>query len=387
MPAKKSNKLDRDISIINATDNFNDLDEFKSQLRKEFGGNTALDDEDFVRSFIPTGIDSLDFLLGGGLIQGAMAEISGKEGSGKSSFGIHMLAQVQKLGGLACLIDTEGGSGDRFRMENFGVDTKKCIITVEDLAERAFAQIEKIANYIQRKNISVPSLVVLDSLAGLSTRAELESDYETSTVAMTAKMISKGLKRTKMLCRETNLAVLIINQVRQQIGGMTSSWQGPVYTTVGGDAVRYACISRLFMDRGKFIGSDPKLPSGHFVRTKIIKCKSSAALGRTIPLRLYYDDRGYYNPHIVYDLLNDADYMGKAAWKTIIMPDGSEKKFNSIDTFTKLFNESEENKQHFLKMMRNCYSEKLNFSAGSEEAILPDASDIRDIADLSGIDD
>ena len=157
MPAKKSNKLDRDISIINATDNFNDLDEFKSQLRKEFGGNTALDDEDYVRSFIPTGIDSLDFLLGGGLIQGAMAEISGKEGSGKSSFGIHMLAQVQKLGGLACLIDTEGGSGDRFRMENFGVDTKKCIITVEDLAERAFAQIEKIANKIQRKNISVPS--------------------------------------------------------------------------------------------------------------------------------------------------------------------------------------------------------------------------------------
>ena len=75
-----------------------------------------------------------------------------------------------------------------------------------------------------------------------------------------------------MLCRETNLAVLIINQVRQQIGGMTSSWQGPVYTTVGGDAVRYACISRLFMDRGKFIGGLEKdFPTKFYVNRPDIK--------------------------------------------------------------------------------------------------------------------
>ena len=384
MAVRKSTKLDRDLKITDGSGTFSDLDEFKNELRKEFGDSSALCDEDFVRSFIPTGIDALDYLLGGGIPQGACTEICGKEGSGKSSFGIHMMGKVQKMGGLACLIDTEtGGAGDKYRFESFGVDTNKAIITVEDLAEKCFSQIEKIANYIQKKNITVPSLVVLDSLAGLTTRAEQEADYETNTVASTAKMISKGLKRTKMLCRETNLAVLFINQVRVQIGGMQSSWSGPVYTSPGGDAIKFACITRLFMDKSTFIGQDPKLPSGHKVRTKIIKCKSSASLGRTLPMRLYYDDRGYYNPHIVYDLLNDADYMGKAAWKTMTLPDGTEKKFNSIDTFSAIFNQSEENKQHILRMMKDCYSKSLNFSS-QVDASMPDASDIGDISDIIG---
>lgn len=364
MPIKKSTKLDKDISVVNATNSFDDLDEFKNQLRKEFGGNTALDDEDFVRSFIPTGIDALDFLLGGGIPEGCITECAGKEGSGKSSFGIHMLAQVQKRGGLGVLIDSEGGgSGDKYRFESFGVDTKKCIITVEDLAERAFAQIEKVANYIQRKNITCPSIVVLDSIAGLTTRAEQEADMDTNTVALTARMLKKGLQRTKMLCRETNLALLGINQVREKIGGFQSGWQTPEFVSSGGAMIKYLAITRFMMDRGKFIGTDPKQPEGHIVRTKLIKCKSSAALGRTLPMRLYYDTRGYYNPHIVYDLLNDSDFMGKSAWKTISMPDGSEKKFNSINTFEALFNESEENKQHFLKMMKECYKQNLNFTS------------------------
>ena len=372
-------KLDKDINIINTSDAFSDLDEFKKELRKEFGNNSALEDEDFVRSFIPTGIDALDYILGGGIPQGTIFEVCGKEGSGKSSFGIHMLGQIQKLGGLAALIDSEGGAGDKYRLETFNVDTNKCIITIEDLAEKVFSQVEKIANYIQKKNITVPSLVVIDSIAGLTTRTEQEADYDNNSVALTARMIKKGLQRTKMLCRETNLAVLAINQVRQAIG-VGNSWTGPTYVSSGGDAIKYACISRLFMERGKFIG-ESKMPDGHIVRCKIIKCKSSAALGRTLPLRLYYDNRGYCNAHIVYDLLNDSSYLGTGAWKTITLPDGSEKKFNSIDTFTDLFNKSEENKQHFLNMMKDCYSKSLNFNAQSDTE-LPNASDIGDISEI-----
>ena len=389
MPIKKSTKLDKDISVVNATNSFDDLDEFKSQLRKEFGGNTALDDEDLVRSFISTGIDALDFLLGGGLPQGYMCEICGLEGSGKSSFGIHMMKQVQKLGGLACLVDTEiGGAGDKFRFESFGVDTTKCIITEEELAERAFAQIEKIANYIQRKNITVPSLVVLDSLAGLSTRAEQEADYDTNNVALTARMIKKGLQRTKSLCKETNLSVLVVNQVRQKIGGFQTGWSGPEWISSGGDAVKFGCITRLFTDRGAFIG-EPKKPIGHFVRFKVIKCKSSASLGRTLPLRLYYDTRGYCNPHATFDLLAAAKYESdflkrNTSWTTLTLPDGSERKFQNIDTFTEIFNESEENKQHILRMMKDCYSKNLGF-VGGVDISLPNASDIGDITELENI--
>ena len=375
MAARKSTKLDKDLKIANGTEAFSDLDEFKLELRKEFGTNSAMDDDDLIRSFIPTSIDSLDYLLGGGIPQGTICEVCGKEGSGKSSFGIHMMGQVQKLGGLAVLIDTEvGGAGDKYRFESFGVDTTKALISVEDLAEKAFAQIEKIANYIQKKNITVPSLIVLDSIAGLTTRAEQEADYDTNNVALTARMIKKGLQRTKMLCRETNLAVLAINQVRQKIGGMTNSWSGPEYVSSGGDAIKFACITRLFMDRGAFIGVDKKQPEGHMVRTKVIKCKSSASLGRTLPMRLYYDTRGYYNPHIVYDLLNDANFMGTGAWKTVVMPDGSEKKFNSIGTFTDLFTQSEENQQHFIKLMKECYTKNLGFVSSVDTSMPADYS-------------
>lgn len=354
----------RDAEIINPASSldFSELDAFRSELRKEFGQTSALDDDDFTTGFIPTNIDALDYLLGGGLPQGKITEIVGKEGCGKSSFGIYMLGQVQKAGGLSVLIDTEAGAGDRFRFDMFGVDTKKAIISIEDLAERAFLQIEKVANFIAKQNISAPSLLVLDSVAGLTTKAEQEADYDTNNVAVTARMIKKGIQKSKMMCKETNLAVLFINQVRVKIGGMVNPYTGPEYTAPGGDTLKFQAITRLFLDRGKFLG-ESKQPEGHVVKAKVIKCKTSASLGRTLPMRFYYDRRGYYNPHVTYDLLNDAGYMGTGAWKTVKLPDGTDKKFNSIDTFTELYNASPENRMHFVNMMKDCFSENLKLSS------------------------
>ena len=364
----KSRKVDSDIT--NSTEAYvgsgdADLDAFRKELKKEFGESTAMLDEDFVTNFIPTKIDPLDYYLGGGIACGKLSEVVGSEGCGKSSFGIYMLGQIQKQGGLGVLIDTENGAGDAERFRLFGVDTKKCIITVEDLAEKAFSQIERVANYIQKKNIKTSSLIVLDSVAGLTTRSELEAEYDSGGYPATARMIKKGIQRTKLMCKETDLAILFINQTRVKMGGMVNPFTGPELTSPGGDSLKFQAITRILLSKGKFLG-DSKLPDGHVVKAKIIKCKTSASLGRVLPMRFYYDERGYHNPSIVYDVINDSGYWGAGAWKTMILPDGSEKKFNSIDTFIDIFEASEENRQHFLKMMKDCFSKNMNFGLDND---------------------
>jgi recombination protein RecA len=343
-----------------------DLNSFKTVLRKEFGADAAVTDDDFVTEFIATGIDPLDYYLGGGIPVGRLTEVAGGYGTGKSSFGIHMLGRVQKLGGLAGLIDTEaGGAGDKFRFDTFGVDTERCIVSSEDRVEKVFGIIEKYANYLVKCNIKVPSLVVVDSVAGLTSAKELETSLDQAQYPVTPKMISGGIKRTKTICKESNLTVIFINQTRIKMGGTTNMFTGPEITTPGGDALKFQAITRLLMERGATIldGPDTKNPIGHMIRTKIIKCKTSASLNRTLPMAFYYDNREFYNPKIVYDIFKDSKYWGGDTWKTVILPNGEEKKFNSEATFFKLFEESEENRQHFLGLMKTIFNSKLNFNS------------------------
>lgn len=358
-------KLDKDLIVDTETKGL-DLDElevFRRNLRKEFGNSTALSDDDFETSFISTGIDPLDYLLGGGLPQGKMSEIVGLEGTGKSSFGIHMLSQVQKLGGLGVLIDTEGGAGDKSRLEFFGVDTKKCIVSVEDIAERAFAQIEKVANYIAKQNIKQPSLVILDSLAALVTQSELETEeWAKAAYPATARVIKTGINRVRMACRESNLALVFINQARITMGGPVNPYSGPSYSCPGGSAPKFACITRLFMERGKTLttGEDKlKVPEGHIVKTKIIKCKSNGSLNRVLPMRLYYDSRGYCNELIIYDLLKDSGYFGSSAWKVLKIC-GDEHKFQNENDFIDIFNASDSNRVAIINLMKKQFATKLS---------------------------
>lgn len=343
------------------------LNSLKSSLRKDYGDDAAVDTEDFVTSFIPTGIDALDYYLGGGIPVGRLTEVAGREGTGKSSFGIHMLGVVQRMGGLCGLIDTEaGGAGDKFRFDHFGVDPERCIISDEDKAEKIFGIIEKVAAHIVKNNIKVPSLLVVDSVAGITSAKELEADMSQAQYPVTPKMISTGIKRTKKLCKESNLSVIFVNQTRVKMGGMTNAFTGPELTTPGGDALKFQAITRLLMERGATLVDANKNPMGHVIKTKIIKCKTSAALNRTLPMAFYYDRKEFYNPKIVWDILNTDKVFGKDAWKTAVLPDGSEKRFNSESTFFELFESSEENRQHFLGMMRNVFNTNLNFGSTDE---------------------
>lgn len=378
--AKKTDKIDKDLKTSYSGGDFSDLGEFRAQLKKEFGNSAALEDDDFITDFIPTKIEPLDYLLGGGIPQGKVTEIVGLEGVGKSSFGIYMLGQIQKQGGLGVLIDSEAGAGDRFRFENFGVDTSKCIISVEDLAEKAFMQVERVANYIAKKNLKAPSLLIIDSIAGLTTRSEQEADLDQAQFAPTARIIKRGLQRTKMLCRETNLAVLCINQARVVMGGQSNPFSGPEYSAPGGATLKYLAITRLFLTRGSMLG-EPKKPEGHVVKAKVIKCKTAASMGRTVPLRFYYDTRGYDSDLSTYDVMNDSGLFGKAVWKSIIMPDGSEKRWNSASSFVEIMNASPENKTYFSNMMKKCYTEQHNFLA-HEEDLFPQIVDSSPIIEL-----
>lgn len=333
-----------------------DLDSFRAELRKEFGCSSALNDDDNITSYIKTNIDALDYLLGGGFPAGKISEVCGKEGSGKSSFALNLLANVQKQGGLGVIIDSEnGGVGDTNRLLHFGIDTNKCIISVEDVAEKVFSQVERVANYVAKNNIKVPSIVIVDSVAGLIAKSELEADMETNSFAATARVISKGIKRTKAICHETNLTCLFVNQVRVKIGGMVNSWSGPELTSPGGDLLRYLSITRLLFERGLTLG-DTKAPEGHVVKAKVIKCKTSGAMNRVLPIRFYYDKRNYSNAGTVFDVLNAAKQWGSGTWKTLIMPDGSEKRIQSDTAFMEIFNESEENRQHFVNLMKSCFT-------------------------------
>ena len=348
-----------------------DLDGFRADLRKEFGANNAISDEENITGYIKSGIDALDYLLGGGIPQGKMTEVAGREGSGKSSFGLSLLSNIQKQGGLGVIIDTEsGGLGDASRLHHFGIDTNKCIVSVEDVAEKVFSQVERVANYIAKNNIKNPSMVIVDSVAGLIAKAELEADMDTNSFATTARVISKGIKRTKAICHETNLACLFVNQSRIKIGG-APSWGGPEYTTPGGDQLKFLAITRLFFERGKALG-EAKMSEGHVVRCKVIKCKTAGSMNRTLPIRFYYDERNYSNAGTVYDVLNDAKaFPGTGAWKTVTLPDGTEKKFNSDSTFMELFNASEENRQHFVNMMKSCFTNlALNDNSSTDNQVL-----------------
>jgi len=287
-------------------------------------------------------------------------EIVGREGTGKSTMGLHMLGHVQNMGGLAAIIDTEGGTGDKYRLDMFKVDPDKCIITMEDLAEKAFVQIERIANYIVQKQLKVPSLVILDSLAGLTTAVEQEAEIEASQVAITARMIKKGINRVKTICNEANLAVIMTNQSRVKIGGMSNPFTGPEMTSPGGDTPKFQSITRLFLDRGKFLG-EAKMPEGHVINTKIIKCKTAPSLGRMIPIRFYYDDRGFSNAMTIYDILVQAKLIPSTAWKTFDFPGKGEFKINGEKGFEDLYND---NKEYFIGLMKDAYKSQ-SFSLNS----------------------
>ncbi|MFM6998915.1 MAG: recombinase RecA [Bacteroidota bacterium] len=211
---------------------------------------------------IPSGSLGLDIALGiGGYPRGRVIEIYGPESSGKTTLTLHAIAEVQRKGGIAAFIDAEHAF-DRFYAEKLGVKTEDLIISQPDNGEQA---LEIADNLIRSGAID---LIIVDSVAALTPKAEIEGEMGESKVGLHARLMSQALRKLTATISKTNCTVVFINQLREKIGVMF----GNPETTTGGNALKFYASVRLDIRRSTQI-KDGDVAVGNRVKVKVVKNK------------------------------------------------------------------------------------------------------------------
>lgn len=211
---------------------------------------------------IPTGSLALNAALGvGGYPKGRIIEIYGPESSGKTTLAIHAIAEAQKRGGIAAFIDAEHAF-DRFYAKKLGVDVDELLISQPDNGEQAL----EIADQLIRS--SAIDIIVIDSVAALTPKAEIEGDMGDNKVGLQARLMSQALRKLTSTISKTNTTCIFINQLREKIGVMF----GNPETTTGGNALKFYASVRLDIRRVTTL-KDGDTPIGNQVRVKIVKNK------------------------------------------------------------------------------------------------------------------
>lgn len=212
---------------------------------------------------IPSGSLGLDLALGvGGYPRGRVIEIYGPESSGKTTLTLHAIAEAQKAGGIAAFIDAEHAF-DRFYAENLGVDIENLIISQPDNGEQA---LEIADNLIRSGAIDI---VVIDSVAALTPRSEIEGEMGDSKMGLHARLMSQALRKLTSSISKTNCTVMFINQLREKIGVMF----GNPETTTGGNALKFYASVRLDIRRSTQIKESDGNVTGNKTRVKVVKNK------------------------------------------------------------------------------------------------------------------
>lgn len=236
-----------------------------SKIEKDYGKGSImkLGDEKIEQvEVIPTGSISLNVALGvGGYPKGRIIEIYGPESSGKTTLAIHAIAEAQKAGGIAAFIDAEHAF-DRFYAAALGVDIDNLIISQPDNGEQAL----EIADQLIRS--AAVDIVVVDSVAALTPKKEIEGDMGDNVVGLQARLMSQALRKLTSTISKTNTTCIFINQLREKIGVMF----GNPETTTGGNALKFYSSVRLDIRRVTAI-KDGDNVIGNQVRVKIVKNK------------------------------------------------------------------------------------------------------------------
>lgn len=237
----------------------------KDKIEKDFGRGAImkLGDQPVEKvPSIPSGSISLDLALGiGGYPRGRVVEIYGPESSGKTTLALHAIAEAQKSGGIAAFIDAEHAF-DRFYAEQLGIDIENLLISQPDNGEQAL----EITDHLIRSGAI--DIVVIDSVAALTPRSEIEGEMGDSSVGLQARLMSKALRKLTANISKTHTTCVFINQLREKIGVMF----GNPETTTGGHALKFYSSVRLDIRRIGQIkdGDDIK---GNRTRVKVVKNK------------------------------------------------------------------------------------------------------------------
>ena len=236
-----------------------------SKIEKDFGKGSIMrmGDENIENvEVIPTGSIGLNAALGvGGYPKGRIIEIFGPESSGKTTLAIHAIAEAQKAGGIAAFIDAEHAF-DRFYAQKLGVDINNLYISQPDNGEQAL----EIADQLIRS--AAIDIIVIDSVAALTPKKEIEGDMGDSAVGLHARLMSQALRKLTATIAKTNTTCIFINQLREKIGIMF----GNPETTTGGNALKFYASVRLDIRRITSL-KDGDQVVGNQVRVKVVKNK------------------------------------------------------------------------------------------------------------------
>ena len=235
------------------------------KIEKDYGKGAVMklgDDNIEDVEVIPTGSVSLNYALGvGGFPRGRIIEIYGPESSGKTTLAIHAIAEAQKLGGIAAIIDAEHAF-DRFYAEKLGVDVNNLLISQPDNGEQAL----EIAEQLIRS--SAIDILVVDSVAALTPKSEIEGDMGDRNVGLQARLMSQAMRKLTGTISRTNTTCIFINQLREKIGVMF----GPSETTTGGNALKFYASVRIDIRSSSAI-KDGDNVLGRHTKVKVTKNK------------------------------------------------------------------------------------------------------------------
>lgn len=251
---------------MNKDDKLKALDAAITQIEKSYGKGSIMKLGDSGTNMnietVPTGSISLDIALGlGGVPKGRVVEVYGPESSGKTTVALHMVAEVQKRGGIAGFIDAEHAL-DPVYAKNIGVDIDNLYISQPDNGEQALEITETMVRS------GAVDIVIVDSVAALVPKAEIDGEMGDSHVGLQARLMSQGLRKLTGIISKSNCSVIFINQLREKIGVMF----GNPETTTGGRALKFYASVRLDVRRVESIKQGGEVVGNH-VRVKVVKNK------------------------------------------------------------------------------------------------------------------